>query len=45
MTDPKIRAKRRRLEKRQKTLYGNSYWWRPGRTEPRRGPRFDNLTR
>ena len=45
MTDPKIRAKRRRLEKRQKKLYGNSYWWRPGRTEPRRGPRFDNLTR
>jgi hypothetical protein len=45
MTDPKIKAKRRRLEKRQKKLYGNSYWWRPGRTEPRRGPRFDNLTR
>jgi len=45
MADPKVRSKRRRLEKQQKKLYGNSYWWRPGRTEPRRGPRFDNLTR
>ena len=45
MTDPKIRSKRRRLEKRQKTQYGNSYWWRPGRMEPRRAPSFENITR
>jgi hypothetical protein len=45
MTDPKIKSKRRRLEKRQKTQYGNSYWWRPGRMEPRRAPNFENITR
>tara|TARA_Y100001937_G_scaffold59297_1_gene81413 strand:- start:1116 stop:3581 length:2466 start_codon:yes stop_codon:yes gene_type:complete len=45
MADPKVKAKRRRLEKRQKRLYGNKYWWRPGRNAPRRGPDFDNLVR
>jgi len=45
MADPKVRSKRRRLERQQKKLYGNSYWWRPGRTAPRRAPDFDNLTR
>ena len=45
MADPKIKSKRRRLERQQKKLYGNSYWWRPGRNAPRRGPDFDNLTR
>jgi hypothetical protein len=45
MTDPKMKSKWRRLEKQQRTNYGNSYWWQQGKTEPRRAPRFDNLTR
>lgn len=45
MLDPKAPKNFRRLEKRYKRDYGQSYWWRPGQTEPRRAPKISNVTK
>ena len=36
--DPKRHAKVRRLENKYRREYGQSYWWRPGKTAPSRAP-------
>jgi len=40
LTDPKARSKQRRIMKKRKTEYGQKYWWRPGKSSPRRAPDF-----
>ena len=41
LTDPKARSNQRRIMKTRKTKYGQKYWWRPGKSSPRRAPDFD----
>jgi hypothetical protein len=41
LTDPKARSKQKRIMKRRKTQFNQKYWWRPGKSSPRRAPDFD----
>jgi hypothetical protein len=38
MLDPKYAASFKRMEQRAKKDYGQSFWWRPGKVAPSRGP-------
>ena len=42
-TDPKARAKMRRLETRYRKEFGQQYWWKPGEVQPRRSPDLSNI--
>lgn len=44
MVDPNYRATFNRYEQRMKKDFGQSFWWGPGDTAPRRGPDFDSIT-
>ena len=42
-TDPKARAKMRRLQTRYRKEFGQQYWWKPGEVQPRRSPDLSNI--
>jgi len=42
MVDPEASAAFRRQMQKQKKDYGNGFWWDPGATAPKRGPRLAN---
>lgn len=43
MTDPKAQQKFRRVERKYLRDYGQTYWWGPGDTAPKRKPRLENI--
>lgn len=42
MVDPKYQSKIRRVQTKYRREYGQDYWWRPGETEPDRGPDLES---
>jgi hypothetical protein len=44
LADPDAAAAFRRKAAHAKKHYGQDYWWRPGETQARRGPRLDAVT-
>lgn len=40
MADPKVYQKRMRRQQKQRKVYGNEYWWRPGSAAPDRAPEW-----
>lgn len=41
--DPRTAERFARIEQRAAEEWGQSYWWRPGRTSPDRAPEFDRI--
>jgi hypothetical protein len=41
MVDPRARERFARIEDTARKDWAQSYWWQPGRTEPRRAPNFN----
>jgi len=44
MADPSPRERFARIEDSARKDWGQSYWWRPGRTEPARAPEPGAMT-